>query len=277
MLVGQLGKNAILIVEFAVQRRRDGLSLSDAAIEGGRSRFRPIQMTSFAFIAGLLPLVIATGAGAIGNRTIGTATVGGMLVGTVIGVLIIPGLYYVFARIADGRKLLRDEVDEPLSELVERKAAFEPLLEATAAEIEGLLEYLNAHGGRAGISQIAAETHRDFGRLLIVAKAAELLEFVTTAPGQVVLNAEGSRFSTASAADRKSIWREHILQLRLFREIQEMLGRADGQIDSDLVREILILNLPEMDYEKGFATFVNWASYGDLFAYDETSGQVSIQ
>ena len=84
-----------------------------------KSRLRPILMTSFAFIAGLLPLVFATGAGAIGNRTIGTAAAGGMLVGTVTGVLVIPGLYYLFARIADGRKLLRDEVDEPLSEVLE--------------------------------------------------------------------------------------------------------------------------------------------------------------
>ena len=119
MLVGLLGKNAILIVEFAVQRRREGVTLKEAAIEGGKLRFRPIQMTSFAFIAGLLPLVFATGAGAIGNRTIGTTAVGGMLVGTVIGVLVIPGLYYLFGRIADGRKLLRDEVDEPLSEIFE--------------------------------------------------------------------------------------------------------------------------------------------------------------
>jgi HAE1 family hydrophobic/amphiphilic exporter-1 len=76
-------------------------------------------MTSFAFIAGLIPLVVATGAGAISNRTIGTAAAGGMLVGTVMGVLVIPGLYYLFARFADGRKLLRTEVDEPLSELFE--------------------------------------------------------------------------------------------------------------------------------------------------------------
>ena len=82
MLVGLLGKNAILIVEFAVQRRQEGVSLKEAAIEGGKLRFRPILMTSFAFIAGLLPLVVATGPGAIGNRTIGTAAVGGMLVGT---------------------------------------------------------------------------------------------------------------------------------------------------------------------------------------------------
>ncbi len=120
MLVGLLGKNAILIVEFAVQRRRDGLSLQEAAIEGGKLRFRPILMTSFAFVAGLIPLVVATGAGAIGNRTIGTTGVGGMLAGTVIGVLVIPGLYYLFAQMAGGRKLLRSEVDEPLSEIVKR-------------------------------------------------------------------------------------------------------------------------------------------------------------
>src|SRR4029078_9156953 len=106
MLVGLLGKNAIVIFEFAAQRRREGLSLKDSAIEGGRLRFRPIQMTSFAFIAGLLPLVIATGAGAIGNRPIGTTGAGGMILGTVLGVLIIPGLYYIFGRITDGRKLL---------------------------------------------------------------------------------------------------------------------------------------------------------------------------
>ena len=116
MLVGLLSKNAILIVEFAVQRRREGVSLKEAAIEGGKLRFRPILMTSFAFIAGLLPLVVATGPGAIGNRTIGTAAVGGMLVGTLIGVLVIPGLYYLFGVIADKGKLIQDEKDEPLTE-----------------------------------------------------------------------------------------------------------------------------------------------------------------
>jgi HAE1 family hydrophobic/amphiphilic exporter-1 len=120
MLVGLLGKNAILIVEFAVQRQQAGLSLKDAAIEGGKLRFRPIQMTSFAFIAGLVPLVYATGAGATGNRTIGTTGVGGMLIGTVIGVLIIPGLYYVFAHLSGMRKLLRDETHTPFSEQWER-------------------------------------------------------------------------------------------------------------------------------------------------------------
>ncbi|MFO0812198.1 MAG: efflux RND transporter permease subunit [Gemmatales bacterium] len=129
MLVGLLGKNAILIVEFAVQRHREGLSLKDAAIEGGKLRFRPIQMTSFAFIAGLVPLVVATGAGAIGNRTIGSTGVGGMLVGTVFGVLVIPGLYYLFGVLAGSSQFLKGEVDEPLSELFEHDAPIpdEPL------------------------------------------------------------------------------------------------------------------------------------------------------
>ena len=119
MLVGLLGKNAILIVEFAVQRRREGLPIHEAAIEGGKLRFRPIQMTSFAFIAGLIPLVFATGAGAIGNRTIGTTGVGGMLVGTVMGVLVIPGLYYLFGRIADGANSSRTRWMNLLAEVLE--------------------------------------------------------------------------------------------------------------------------------------------------------------
>lgn len=97
MLIGLLGKNAVLIIEFAILKQKEGLTPLQAAIEGASARLRPILMTSFAFIAGLIPLMIATGAGAIGNRTIGTAAAGGMLFGTLFGVLIIPGLYFIFA------------------------------------------------------------------------------------------------------------------------------------------------------------------------------------
>jgi HAE1 family hydrophobic/amphiphilic exporter-1 len=118
MLVGLLGKNAILIVEFAIQKQRAGATVLDAAIEGAKVRFRPILMTSFAFIAGLLPLVVATGPGAVGNRTIGSSALGGMLFGTIFGVIIVPGLYFIFGTLANGRKLINDEDDNPLTEAV---------------------------------------------------------------------------------------------------------------------------------------------------------------
>ncbi len=117
MLVGLLGKNAVLIVEFAVQKHEQGMSVAAAAIEGAKARFRPILMTSFAFIAGLIPLVVATGAGAVGNRTIGTSALGGMLFGTVFGVILIPGLYYIFAKMEEGKSLIKNEDFEPLTEL----------------------------------------------------------------------------------------------------------------------------------------------------------------
>lgn len=116
MLVGLLGKNAVLIVEFAVQKRHQGETILNAAIEGAKVRFRPILMTSFAFVAGLIPLITATGAGAIGNRTIGSSALGGMLFGTIFGVIIIPGLYYIFGSLADGRKMIKDEDESSLSE-----------------------------------------------------------------------------------------------------------------------------------------------------------------
>ncbi|GGG93169.1 multidrug transporter AcrB [Polaribacter pacificus] len=96
MLVGLLAKNAILIVEFAIQRRRNGESIVDAAIHGAKARLRPILMTSFAFILGLMPLVLAKGVGAEGNRSIGTGAAGGMLIGTVLGVFVIPILFILF-------------------------------------------------------------------------------------------------------------------------------------------------------------------------------------
>ncbi|RAV28257.1 efflux RND transporter permease subunit [Sinomicrobium soli] len=96
MLLGLLAKNAILIVEFALQRRRRGETLVDAAIHGAKARLRPILMTSFAFILGLMPLALAGGVGAVGNNSIGTGAAGGMLIGTILGVFIIPILFIAF-------------------------------------------------------------------------------------------------------------------------------------------------------------------------------------
>lgn len=116
MLIGLLGKNAVLIVEFAAQKHSQGASVIDAAMEGAIVRFRPILMTSFAFIAGLIPLALASDPGKIGNKTLGSSAVGGMLIGTVCGVLLIPGLYFIFATISEKHKLSKHEDENPLTE-----------------------------------------------------------------------------------------------------------------------------------------------------------------
>jgi HAE1 family hydrophobic/amphiphilic exporter-1 len=116
MLIGLLGKNAVLIVEFAVQKHTEGMTVLESAIEGAKVRFRPILMTSFAFMAGLIPLLMAHGPGAIGNKTIGSAALGGMAFGTFFGVLVVPGLYYIFGTLSEGKDLIKFEDNMPLTE-----------------------------------------------------------------------------------------------------------------------------------------------------------------
>jgi multidrug efflux pump subunit AcrB len=104
MLVGLIAKNAILIVEFARQQRSEGQSIMEAATEAARLRLRPILMTSFAFILGVVPLVLSSGAGAASRVSLGTAVFGGMLVGTFLGVFVVPSLYVVFQRLSEWRQ-----------------------------------------------------------------------------------------------------------------------------------------------------------------------------
>lgn len=121
MLIGLLAKNAILIVEFAVQRRRAGLSLVAAATGAARMRLRPILMTSLAFIAGLLPLVRATGASALGDRSIGTGAVGGMLTGVVLSVFVVPVLYIIFQHLQEKLRPVNKSEAKPASDLLGKK------------------------------------------------------------------------------------------------------------------------------------------------------------
>ncbi len=119
-LLGLLGKNAVLIVEFAVQKRNEGLSLRDAAFGGAGMRFRPILMTS-SFCRRAYPLVLSHGAGAVGNKTLGSSAMGGMITGTLLGVLIIPGLYFLFATMVDGKNLLKDQETTSITDSIVRR------------------------------------------------------------------------------------------------------------------------------------------------------------
>jgi HAE1 family hydrophobic/amphiphilic exporter-1 len=115
MLIGLLAKNSILIVQYAVARRHSGMDLVAAALEASRLRLRPILMTSFAFVVGLLPLTWATGGSGLGNRSIGTGAVGGMLTGVLLGVFIIPVLFVIFQamqeRVTGKPKHVRDKYE----------------------------------------------------------------------------------------------------------------------------------------------------------------------
>ena len=101
MLIGLLAKNAILIVEFALDRRKTGMSITGAAVAGAAARLRPILMTSFALIIGLLPLMFASGVGANGNSSLGTGAVGGMLIGMILQIFIVPALFVIFQKIQE--------------------------------------------------------------------------------------------------------------------------------------------------------------------------------
>jgi HAE1 family hydrophobic/amphiphilic exporter-1 len=117
MLVGLLAKNAILIVQYALQRRREGMALSAAALEAAQLRLRPILMTSFAFIVGLLPLTWASGGSALGNRSIGTSAIGGMLTGVLLGVFIIPVLFVIFQYLQE--KITRKPKQKEMPQMAE--------------------------------------------------------------------------------------------------------------------------------------------------------------
>jgi len=156
-------------------------------------------------------------------------------------------------------------------------AVFEALPRAGPGEIIGLLEYLDARGGQEDVFKIASDTDREFGRVIAVVNAAELLDLVDTPRRLVVLSAEGAKVVRANPAGRKALFRDRVLELRLFRHVQDALSRGDEhRVDSDFVLELIALHLPNEDYEAMFETFVSWARFGDLFAYDEQAGVIEL-
>jgi NitT/TauT family transport system ATP-binding protein len=146
---------------------------------------------------------------------------------------------------------------------------YEPLPEANVGEIIGLLEYLDARGAKEDVFRMAADTNREFDRVIAVVKAAELLDLVDTPRRAVELKAAGKHFIKAGAAERKILWREQLLKLSLFKEARDLIARQEGKsIDANLLRETIIFRMPYENYEKVFETCIRWARFGELFLYD---------
>ncbi len=168
--------------------------------------------------------------------------------------------------------------DVPAPSGVGELAVVEPLPDATPSEIVGLLEYLDGRGGRQDVFQIANDTQREFGTIIAVVRAAEMLDLVDTPRRMVALAPVGKRFVEAAAEERKAIWREQLMRLGLFRETRDMLQREpEHALGREIICETIIMRMPQENYGKIFDTFVVWARFGDLFGYDETTDMVSLQ
>jgi NitT/TauT family transport system ATP-binding protein len=168
--------------------------------------------------------------------------------------------------------------DVPAPAAARAVATIEPLPEATTSAIVGLLEYLDARGGKEELFRIAGDTNNEFGRVINIVKAAEMLDFVDTPRRLVILEPDGKRFVRASAEERQQIWRAQLLKLRLFHDVYDcLLRQPKHELDREFLLETIIMNMPHENYETMFNTFIRWARFGDLFAYDETTQLISLQ
>jgi NitT/TauT family transport system ATP-binding protein len=147
-------------------------------------------------------------------------------------------------------------------------AAWQPLPPVTLSEMVGLLETLDNRGGRENVFELAEDLGREFGEVLGVVKAAELFELVDTPKQDVILVDAGRKLMKASVADRKQIFRDRLLKLRMVSDVYEQIKRADGKLDEDVVLSTVALRLPYEDPERQLQTLVGWARNADLFDYD---------
>ncbi|MBI3794660.1 MAG: nitrate/sulfonate/bicarbonate ABC transporter ATP-binding protein [Nitrospinae bacterium] len=153
----------------------------------------------------------------------------------------------------------------------------EPLPDALPGEIVGLLEYLDARGGKADVFQIASDTHREFGEIIKVVKAAEMLDFVDTPKRQVLLEPIGTRLVKGLTEERTEIWREQTLKLALFPRIIELIEKQPGgELDKETLMDIIIFSMPFEDFEKTFKQIVRWGMYGNLLNYDDGTEKISL-
>jgi cobalt-zinc-cadmium resistance protein CzcA len=256
--------DGVLMFKGISKYRMEGASADEAIIHGRIDRLRPSLMTSLVAILGLLPAALATGLGSDVQRPLATVIVCGLTGSALFTLFVTPVFYRIFI--------------PPLpAETGVRTVAVEPLPDVSAVEVIALLENLHQRGGEEDLVRLTDETHREFARMIFTVKAGELLGFIDTPGPLVVLTETGRRFVEGNAEERKTLWREQILTLGLFREIHEVLQRQpDRAVDADFVLETIVTRMPHENYEKVFNTLVRWARFGELFIYDEANQRITL-
>ena len=173
-----------------------------------------------------------------------------------------------FQRLVDQIHAVITETEIPDVSVPPPSTAWEPLPEAGTNEVIGLLEVLGNRGGRENVFALAEDLGREFGHVLNVVKATELLGFVETPKQDVILTDEGRHFLDAGVDERKKLFREAVLQLRIVRDVLEQIQHAGGELDDDVVLTSAAIRMPYEDPEKLLHTMVGWARNSNLFDYD---------
>jgi NitT/TauT family transport system ATP-binding protein len=173
-----------------------------------------------------------------------------------------------FLRLVDEIHAVITETEIPDVPAPVASAAWEPLPDVSISEVMGLLGVLDGRGGRENVFALADDLGREFGATLSVVKAAELVDLVDTPKQEVVLTDTGRRALQATVADRKKLFREEVLKLRVVNDVYEQIRRAGGKLDDDVVLTTAALRLPYEDPERLLRTLVGWARTADLFDYD---------
>ncbi len=259
--------DGILMFKGVSRYRLEGASVDDAIVHGRTDRLRSGLMTSLVPILGLLPAALATSLGSDVQRPLATVITCGLSGSALFTLFITPVFYRIFVPPLPESRPAPGVPPGPT----------EPLPDVSAIEVIGLLEFLHQRGDQEDIVRIAHETNREFARVVYIVKAAELLNVAETPLNMVVLTPEGKRLVEATAEERKTLWRERLLTLRLFREVYDLLERQPGRaVDSDFVLEMIVMSMPYENYERVFSTFIRWARFGGLFAYDEKTQRISL-
>jgi cobalt-zinc-cadmium resistance protein CzcA len=259
--------DGVLMFKGITKYRMQGASVDEAIIHGRIDRLRPIMMTSLVAILGLLPASLATSLGSDVQRPLATVIIWGLTGSTLFTLFVTPVFYRIF---------VPPLPEAPLATGISTGLT-EPLPDVATIEILGLLEYLHKNDGKNDAVRIADATNREFAHLVQIIKAAEMLGFVDTALQMVILSDIGQRFVEGTPEERKALWREQILTLRLFQEVYDVLQRQpDRSVESDFVLETIVTRMPYENYEKVFNTFIRWARFGELFIYDENTHRMSL-